>query len=90
MKIETWIPDIAAPRALRQAQDATSTFAQQYDKIAAVLDRAQVAERDFAAGRGSLLAMTTARATADIALSTAVAIASRLSQFASTLGNMSL
>ena len=92
MKIEVLVPDVTQDASnLQDAQPGdTSLFTQAYTTAAATLDRAQEAERSFAAGKGTLLAMTTARAGADVALSTATAIASRISQFASTLGNMSL
>jgi flagellar hook-basal body complex protein FliE len=90
VNIEMLIPDVAVPQAPKNSDNAASIFTRQYEQAASVLDHAQEAERDFAEGHGGLLAMTTARATADIALSTAVAIASRISQCASTLGNMSL
>ena len=90
MKIELLVPDVpqllAAPKPLTEP----ALFSQAYEHAASMLDHAQDAERNFAEGKGSLLEMTTARASADVVLSTAVAIASRVSQFASTLGNMSL
>jgi len=94
MRVEPLIPDIVAPgEPLSSASSpslASSLFTEAYDQAASLLDRAQSAERNFARGEGSLLAMTTARAEADIALSTATAIASRLSQCASFIANMSL
>jgi hypothetical protein len=94
MKVEPLIPDIAVPgKPISLASSPSpdlSLFTEAYDQAASLLDQAQSAERNFARGEGSLLAMTTARAEADIALSTATAIASRLSQCASFIANMSL
>ncbi len=92
MRIESILPDTAGTLPLfGSATDQAATwFRSAYDAVAQSLEHAQAAQRDFATGQGSLLAMTTSQATADVALSTAVAIASRVSQLASTLGNMSL
>ena len=92
MKIETLLPDrgLAAPLLDSPSDEAVACFAQAYNAVAGSLDQAQAAQRAFATGQGSLLAMTTTQARADVALSTAVAIATRVSQLASTLGNMSL
>jgi flagellar hook-basal body complex protein FliE len=91
MKIEPLILDIAAPQKPGSSPSLDgSLFTEAYDRAASLLDQAQSAERNFARGEGSLLAMTTARAEADIALSTATAIASRLGQCASIIANMSL
>jgi len=90
MKVELLIPDIATPEVEPQTTADAASFSKAYEQVASLLDHAQESERNFVNGQGSLLDMTTARARADIALSTAVAVASRLSQCASTLGNMSL
>lgn len=91
MKVEPLIRDIAVPGEQAAAPSLDSSFfTDAYVQAASLLDQAQSAERNFARGEGSLLAMTTARAEADIALSTATAIASRLSQCATTIANMSL
>lgn len=90
MKLELLVPDISIPAVPRQHDDSGSLFSQAYTHAANLLDQAQEAEKQFAYGKGSLLEMSTSRACADIALSTAVAVASRIGQFASTLGNMSL
>ena len=94
MKVEPLIPDIAASGKPTSSASSpsldSSLFTDAYNQAASLLDTAQSAERDFARGKGGLLAMTTARAEADIALSTATAVASRLSQCASFIANMSL
>lgn len=91
MKVEPLIPDIAAPGKPTSSPSLDSSlFTDAYNQAASLLDTAQSAERNFARGKGGLLAMTTARAEADIALSTATAVASRLSQCASFIANMSL
>jgi flagellar hook-basal body complex protein FliE len=59
-----------------------------FGDASASLDRADIAERAFTAGRGGLQEMVLERAQADVALSLASAAASRASQALSTILGM--
>jgi flagellar hook-basal body complex protein FliE len=85
MRIEPFVPDIAAPSV---APARSNAFASLVDAAGAVLDDAAGAEAAFAAHRGGLQEMVVERARADIALQIAAAGAQRVTQGLQTLLGM--
>jgi len=91
MRVDVLVPDgPAAPVAARNDASSTNAFARLVDAAGAVLDRADAAERAFAAHRGGLQEMVVERARADIALQIAATAAQRTAQSVATLLGMQL
>ena len=103
MTVEPLVPEFAPSAAIQDAplSDAaakqagsagTASFAgalgKAFGDASASLERADAAERAFAAGRGGLQEMVLERAQADVALSLASAAASRTSQALTTILGM--
>ena len=91
MRVDVLVPDgpPAPPAPLARASGANA-FARLVDAAGAILDRADTAERAFAAHRGGLQEMVVERARADIALQIAATAAQRTAQSVATLLGMQL
>ena len=91
MRVDVLVPDgppaPAGPHANAAGGDA---FARLVDAAGSILERADAAERAFAAHRGGLQEMVVERARADIALQVAAAAAQRTAQSLATLLGMQL
>lgn len=86
-------PDTAVAVPARHPAGAAAFSGALSDAFAAAgaqLERADVAERAFAAGRGGLQEMVIERAQADIAVSIASAVASRTAQSLTTILGMQI
>ena len=91
MRAELLVPDgPTAPRGPGAERSDGGAFGRLLDAADAILERADGAERAFAAHRGGLQEMVVERARADIALQVAAAAAQRTAQAVSTLLGMQL
>jgi flagellar hook-basal body complex protein FliE len=91
MTVRLLLPDRALPDTPDAAKpDDSKAFARAVDAVSSVFSAAQEAEAAYAGGTGSLREAVYERARADVALSVAVAAASRATQAIQTILNMQL
>jgi flagellar hook-basal body complex protein FliE len=90
MTVRLLTPDSGSPDASPAAPSDDGAFARAVDAVGSIFRSAQQAEDAYARGAGSLREAVYERARADVALSIAVAAASRAAQAVQSVMNMQI